>query len=46
MSYQEKMYIERKMGREEGRQEERQAIIEKMRKTGMSEEQIKAILAS
>ena len=54
MSIQEKLYTERRMGMEEGievgekkgRQEERQEIMEKMRKTGMSEEQIKLILAN
>ena len=34
------------VGEKKGRQEERQEIIEKMRKTGMSEEQIKLILAN
>lgn len=54
MSIQEKLYTERKMGMEEGievgekkgRQEERKEIIEKMRKTGMTEEQIKLIFAN
>ncbi|MDE7280770.1 MAG: Rpn family recombination-promoting nuclease/putative transposase [Ruminiclostridium sp.] len=70
MSIQEKLYTERRMGREEGievgvkkgreegiqegrregrqegRQEERKEIIEKMRKTGMTEEQIKIIFAN
>lgn len=54
MSIQEKMYTERKMGekigiqkgRQEGRQEERQETIEKMRKLGISEEQIKKIYNS
>lgn len=61
MSIQEKIYIERKLGREEGREEGRQEgiqegiqvgiqegiqkMVEKLRKTGMSEEQIKLILA-
>ncbi len=62
MSIQEKMYTERRIGREEGkregiregmqkgrqegRQEERQEITKKMRSMGMTEEQIKAILAN
>ncbi|MBD5080441.1 MAG: hypothetical protein HDT44_01595 [Ruminococcaceae bacterium] len=54
MSIQEKLYTERRVGMEEGievgekkgRQAERQEIMEKMRKTGMTEEQIKLILAN
>ncbi len=58
MSYQEAMYTERKEGIQqgiqqgrqegiqEGRQQERRETIEKLRKAGMGEEQIKAIFDS
>ncbi|MBD5080216.1 MAG: hypothetical protein HDT44_00420 [Ruminococcaceae bacterium] len=50
MSIQEKIYTEKKISREEGIQigkvEGIQEMLEKMRKSGMSEEQIKLILAN
>ena len=49
MSIQEKIYTEKKIskeeGREEGIQEGIQKMIDKLRKKGMSEEEIKLILA-
>lgn len=53
MSYQEAMYTERKMGWQEGRQEgiqegetkERNRLEKKLREKGMTEKEIKAILA-
>ncbi len=46
MSYQEAMYTERKEGIQEGIEKERRETIEKLRKAGMKEEEIKAIFDS